>query len=293
MIIDHFAEKQDQIDKLGVEMATSYPATWNRIIANWKSSNPEDRAWLMYSANYLFRIHGVRWALDPLELNCRLPKTPKMDVARDLNKLDFVLLTHRHGDHLNIPFIRALNHLPILWVVPEDLLPLVQKQAGLSEKQILVPEPLRPIELWNHHITPFNGLHWESAPGNQDGSRGVPAIGYLVETGSMRLLFPGDSRNYDPHLLPDFGSVDMLFAHLWLGRGMATQSNQPMIQDFCHFCLALKPRRILLTHLQEWGRRISDFWDVEHIESVAKYFRKLDPSIIIEPAIIGDSVQLK
>ncbi len=57
-----------------------------------------------------------------------------MDVARDLKDLDFVLLTHRHKDHLDLGLLRALRHLPIRWVVPEAILPLVQR-AGRTAGQ--------------------------------------------------------------------------------------------------------------------------------------------------------------
>ena len=51
----------------------AYPAIWDRIIAEWKSTDTGDHAWLTHSANYLLNTAGVRWALDPLALPARLP----------------------------------------------------------------------------------------------------------------------------------------------------------------------------------------------------------------------------
>ena len=272
--MDRFAEKQAHIDRRRDEMAARTPAIWDKLIAEWNSPGSEDRVWLMYSANYLFRTQGVRWAMDPLALNSRLPQAPAMDVARDLKDLDFILLTHRHGDHLDFGLLRLLRHLPIRWVVPEAILPLVQRQAGLPSKQILVPKPLQPIELCGLRITPFDGLHWEAAPDYPAGRRGVPATGYLVEMGGKRWLFPGDTRTYDVTRLPIFGPLDVLFAHLWLGRGAAFLLHPPLLELFCRFCLALQPRRLILTHLEEWGRRASDFWDIEHAKQVVSVLKK-------------------
>ena len=121
------------------------------------------------------------------------------------------------------------------WVVPEVILPLVQRQAGLPAKQILVPKPLQPIELHGLRITPFDALHWEDAPDYPDGRRGVPATGYLIELGGKRWLFPGDTRTYNVTQLPHFRPLDVLFAHLWLGRGAALQSHPPLLELFWRF----------------------------------------------------------
>lgn len=74
----------------------------------------------MYSANYLFRTANVRWAIDPLRLRQRLPGAPEMPAA-DLKDFTFVLLTHSHGDHLDLELMRQLQTFPILWVIPACL----------------------------------------------------------------------------------------------------------------------------------------------------------------------------
>ncbi len=86
--------------------------------------------------------------------------------------------------------------------------------------------------------------------------------------------------------------MDVLFAHLWLGRGAALQSHPPLLELFCRFCLALLPRRVILTHLEEWGRQVSDFWGLEHAEQVLAVLKKLAPFLPIEVACTGDEVLL-
>lgn len=290
--MDRSAEKQARIDRQRDETISRYPSIWDKLITGWNSPGPEDRAWLMYSASYLFRTRGVRWAIDPLTLKSRLPNAPGMEAARDLKELEFVLLTHNHKDHLDPGLLRLLRHLPIRWVVPESMLQRVQREIGLPVKQILVPRPLQPIELNGLLITPFEGLHWEAAPDYLSGRRGVPSIGYLVELGGKRWLFPGDTRTYDSDGLPDFGEVDLLFAHLWLGRGAALQSPPPLLELFCRFCLALTPQRIILTHLEEWGRRANNFWDLTHAGQAVSVLKKRVPSLSIEVASMGDEISL-
>jgi L-ascorbate metabolism protein UlaG (beta-lactamase superfamily) len=292
MIMDPAAKKQVLIDRKRADMIALYPSLWKKLISEWKSPGSMDRAWLMYSANYLFRTQGVRWAMDPLTLKSRLPQVPAMQVAQDLRDLDFVLLTHGHKDHLDINLLRLLRYLPIQWVVPEAILPQVREQAGLPAQQILVPKPHQPMDLHGVRITPFDGLHWQDAPDFPEGKRGVSAMGYLVEKAGKRWLFPGDTRTYDPTRLPGFGPVDVLFAHLWLGKASALQSNPPLLDDFCHFCLALNPKRIVLTHLEEWGRDALDFWDIEHAEKVISKLNKHTPFLPIEAAFTGAGILL-
>ena len=68
---------------------TAYPSTWKKIIAEWKSKDGEDHAWLTHSANYLLNTAGVRWALDPLALPARLSGLASPDYAVDLDQLQY------------------------------------------------------------------------------------------------------------------------------------------------------------------------------------------------------------
>ncbi len=287
-----YTEKQIQIDRQRELIIARYPALWNQMITEWKSPGCEDQAWLMYAANYLFRTQGVRWGIDPLMLKSRLPQAPAMQVADDLKDLDFVLLTHRHADHLDLGLLSILRHLPICWVVPEDMLALVQKKAGLSSRQILVPQLLQPIELHGLRITPFLGQHWRADPDYPSGRRGVPETGYLVEHGNKRWLFPGDTRTYDASQLPTFGGVDAAFVHLWLGRASALAEKPPALESFCFFCTALQSQRIIVTHLQEFGRRADDYWDDSHFQLVKHRLQGTVPEITLESAMMGASLLL-
>jgi L-ascorbate metabolism protein UlaG (beta-lactamase superfamily) len=251
----------------------------------------------MYSANYLFSTGGVRWAMDPLRLCHRIAGASCPDVVNDLAGLSFVILTHRHLDHLDMGLIRSLRDLPITWVVPGFLLQHVEQGAGLPPEKIITPTPLEPFELDGIRIMSFDGLHWEwEEPGEGSGSRahwrGVPAAGYLVESGGQRWLFPGDTRIYDVAQLPRLGPVDILFVHVWLGRAAARLQQPPLLEQFCRFCLELGPSRIVLTHLDEFGRDAEDYWEMRHARQIAGRLRELAPGISVLPARMGAQLDL-
>ena len=285
-------EQQVVIDQQRKEKCSRYPKMVAEVVAEWRTAGAQDKAWLMYAANYLFRIGDVRWAMDPLTLGCRVPDAPKVDLAGSLSALDFIVLTHRHTDHLDVDLLKALGHLPIRWVIPDYLLPQVQAAADLPAERIITPHPLQPIEIKGIRLLPFVGLHWEAAPSENGSQHGVPEMGYLVEFNDRHWLFPGDTRDFKADLLPSFGPVDGLFAHLWLGRGCALMEEPPLLDAFSRFCLDLQPKQVFLTHLEELGREADNYWDRHHAEKVIERCRQLAPQLPVSAVYMGESVNL-
>lgn len=261
---------------------------WRGLLRGWNAPGGGDRLWLMYSANYLLHTGGLRWAIDPVRLVHRLAGAPQVDTARDLKDLSLVVLTHRHEDHLDLELIRSMRGLPVTWVVPEAILGQVQ-ETGIPSAQIVVPHMLETLRFGGLRLTPFEGLHWEK---QGDSLHGVPAVGYLAGFSGNRWLFPGDTRSYEAARLPDFGEVDGLAAHLWLGRGAALTEPPPLLEPFLDFCLDLRPRRVLLTHLDEWGRDPTDLWEMRHARHVCRALEGRAPDLPVEPVRMGDCVEL-
>jgi hypothetical protein len=287
---DRFSKAQERILRYRAQASARYPSLWEKMIAEWNIPDPQDRVWLTYSANYILRTNNIQWAIDPLTLHWRLKTSPCVDAARDLRHLSFVLLTHAHKDHLDLDLLSALKQYPIQWVVPEFMLTDVVTQTGLPLENIIVPVPLNAIELQGIHILPFNGLHWETT---REGTlKGVPALGYLVDCNGSRWLFPGDTRSYQPDGLPACDDIDVVFAHLWLGRGSALEDPPPLLEAFCRFQLETGARRVILTHLHELGRDADDYWDDSHAGLVRSKLQKLAADIPVTHLMMGDSAML-
>lgn len=291
--MDPYEVRRRQIDRRREAIVRSFPNLWSQMIAGWQQPATDDQAWLMYSASYLVRTGGVHWAIDPVRFSHRVPGAPAIDFGKDLSSLSFVLLTHRHADHLDLDLLRALKDLPILWVIPEPMVSLVQREAAIPAQRLIVPKPLEPLHIRDLTITPFEGLHWERFAAGESGvPQGVPATGYLVEFSGKRWLFPSDIRNLNAGKLPPFGPADGLFAHLWLGRGSALLKEPPLLDAFCEFILALRPRHVILTHLEEFGRDPRDYWDGRHADRVCLRLRESAPGTLVTTAFMGKSVSL-
>lgn len=259
------------------------------MIEQWMADDHDDASWLMHAANYLLRTRGTRWAIDPYHLKQRLPEAPQPNLA-DLKPLNFVLLTHAHADHMDRDVWRALRDEPIRWVVPrfmlDHFLEATERTGEQWTNRLLVPTPGETLVMDGLKITPFDGLHWEwaaDAPADSPPRHGIAAMGYLVESDKKRWLFPGDTRTYDRSRLPDFGPVDIVFAHVWLGRGSALLAKPPELESFCRFVVALSPReRIVLAHLNETSRPAVDCWMDSHASQVTMLLQQHLPDIQIQ-----------
>jgi ribonuclease BN (tRNA processing enzyme) len=261
-----------------------YPKNWNRIVSEWKSSK-EDHFWLTYSANYLLNTAGVKWAIDPYSFFTRLGGGEQPDFSEDLRSLKLVVLTHSHSDHLDLNLIAALRDLPIQWVIPEFLLQKVAAAVDLPSDRICIPQPGIKLRIDNLTLTPFQGLHFH-------GVHGVPSMGYLAEFSNKRWLFPGDTRSYDFSKLPEFGDLDGVVGHLWLGKAEALADRPSKLEEFCHFFSQFSAKQLIITHLYEYGRESNEFWDLHHFQLVRSHFHAIKPELKVAAALIGERVDM-
>lgn len=263
----------------------SYPQIWKKIIAEWLSGDAEDAFWLTYSANYLLKTAGVRWAIDPYSLFTRVGGGRQPDFKKDLVALQAIALTHRHTDHFDLNLIQALRKSAITWVIPEFLVEHVLNVVPLENNKIIIPRPGIPFWIENLKITPFKGLHIH-------GELGVPSIGYLLEFNGKRWLFPGDTRTYDFSQLSDFGKLDGVVAHLWLGKGEALKSIPSQTQAFCEFFSQFDAKQLIITHLCEYGREPDEMWDIHHFQMVKSIMQEQNPNLKIRAGLMGDRINL-
>lgn len=129
-------------------------------------------------------------------------------------KIDYIVLTHNHADHVAIETLLALRWKTDTIVIPPSSGSLAdpslkQMLKAIGFKKVIELETLESIGNNNITITalPFLGEH-----GDLD-IRSKAA--WLIETNHKKLLFAADSNNLDPkmydHIHKIVGSVDYLF----------------------------------------------------------------------------------
>ena len=245
-------------DEMRLQVLSRYKQRYGEI---WRGAeetlrSAEDAFCLMGPANYFFSTGGMKWAVDPM---FNVPRTREsvslIDPDPVMRSLDFILLTHRHADHFD-PALMA--RYPMLnWVVPDhmaDEIPAVCR-AGMT-----VVKPGDVLLRGDIRIHAFRSLHYDAGT-----TVGVEETGYFLEAGAHRILLPGDVREYAAEKYPSFDRVTHLFSHVWLGRGNAL--NWPCGEypaQMAEFALAFGAEKIVLAHILEATRPLTDLWTYAH-----------------------------
>jgi len=86
--------------------------------------------------------------------------------------------------------------------------------------------------------------------------------------------------------------VDFVFGHLWLGHGSALREPDGMLNAFCQFCYDLQPKKVIVTHLEEFGRNANDFFDEGHAQEVIRIFAEKFSDIECSSLHMGEKVLL-
>jgi hypothetical protein len=260
-------------------LVSDYAKRWSGMIREWRAPRRNDAVWLTYSANYLFNTRGLKWAVDPVLLSNRVPEAPMLDTSRDLNDLDFVLLTHAHADHVDVVLWPQLKESHCHWIVPEHMADFFARETSLSVSGYSVAVPGKELALAGVRITPFDAPHYERPA--TGAINHVDSTGYFVETAGGSYLLPGDIRTYDPVCLRPFADVSAVFAHVFLGRSAAVACDPPLLDAFVEFYLGCRPKKIVLSHLYELGREPEDCWLTSHARTVAKAFHAANNEVKI------------
>ena len=148
--------------------------------------------WLGH-AGFFVQIAGVNILIDP---NWALWHGPVKRLrhpslwASDLPRIDLVLVTHAHFDHLHLPSLKRIAHgQPI--IVPEGVGTVV-KRAGFG--QIVEMKTWEKVRFRDLHITLTPARHW-GARMIHDTHRGFG--GFLVESRDRSMFHCGDSSMFD------------------------------------------------------------------------------------------------
>jgi len=86
--------------------------------------------------------------------------------------------------------------------------------------------------------------------------------------------------------------LDGVLAHCWLGRGRALEPDGAILSQFCNFYHSLDAARVIVTHLQDYGRGPHDFWGLEHYRMIEIHYNQLMTGTDISYALMGDKIPL-
>ena len=244
---------------------------------------------LIHSSSYLFNTNGYRWGMDIAFRNARfLASTPKNAVEL-LKDLDLMVISHNHRDHFEESTARALAETDLEWVIP-DFIYDVALERGIDPEKIHIAREGQPLTVGKLTLLPFKGRHFR--PGTD---RGVPEYGYFVTVkGSPSMVFPVDVRDLSLENWPDVQKADYCFANVWLGDGKCLETDYtPKDREFSEFMLKFSDKNIILTHLNEDGRKDKEMWRNRHAELVKNKIHELSPKTRVLIPDRGETIMLK
>ncbi len=264
--------------------------TWRTLLRDLRRTARRDRTVARFanSSSYLFSTGDLFWAVDPVYAIDPCPAEESEAVAAGLQDFAFIVVTHCHADHLNVPLLRRLRsngrtRLVIPASIADQFLPL----TGGAATDVTVLEVGQSACLSGVTLTCHPGYH------DEPGTAGYPSGSFLVSLpDGINLFFPGDVRDYARRLPATLPPIDYAFGHVWLGRGNSLDDAFPLVDDFCRFMMQCRPGVLFLTHLREVSRGADSMWLPRHAALVRARLSELAPETVVSIPSPGDVLTL-
>lgn len=134
-------------------------------------------------STHMLCIGGLRlltdpWFYDPA-FGALAHELPPAVLARDIGRLDVILVTHDHADHADARAMDEMDKRSLVIVATDAL---AARARNLGYREVLVLAPWEAHRLGEVTITAVPGLH------------DIYEIGFVVQGGGTSVYFAGDSR---------------------------------------------------------------------------------------------------
>jgi L-ascorbate metabolism protein UlaG (beta-lactamase superfamily) len=232
--------------------------------------------WLGHST-VLLELGGARFVTDPL-LRSRVVHLRRVAaVPGELGRLDAILLSHAHHDHLDKPSLRRLD--------PDA--PMVAPPAAIRSLRS-ISRPVHTLDIGQ--TMELAGIRIEAVAAVHDGRR-VPygraqsGVGFIVD----RVYFAGDTEPY-AEMAELAGRIDTALLPI-SGWGPKTGPGHMDPREAAHALRLLKPSLAVPIH---WGtyRRIGHRPQGDPAREFAEHAAKLAPDVRLAILAPGGSVEI-
>jgi L-ascorbate metabolism protein UlaG (beta-lactamase superfamily) len=237
--------------------------------------------WLGH-ATALLEVGGVRLLTDPL-LGSRLGHlSRRVPVPGEVGRVDAVLVSHVHRDHLDMSSLAALAGTPAI-VVPVRAGDLLRKR-GFEHV----------IELGEGETTALRGVRVTAVAAHHRARRGllspwVPSLGFVIE-GDVRVYFAGDTDVYEA--MEDLAPLEVALLPVW-GWGPRLGHGHLNPRTAAEALRLLRPRVAVPIHWGTFfpiglgGRRLAD-----PPHEFARHAAELAPDVEVRVLEPGESFEL-
>jgi L-ascorbate 6-phosphate lactonase len=188
--------------------------------------------------------------------------------AADFADITLVLCTHEHGDHLDLPFLRAFCavNAEARIVVPAPVVEIAVS-GGLDRARLVAAAPgeeLREAGVTVHPLPALHGLGGDQPVVYEFAPDGGPVrfLGYVVEVGGIRFFHHGDGLVY-PELPGTLSALapDVLLIpingrdHMRESAGVVGNMNET---EAAWLCSQVTPSYVIPMHYEAIARNTGD-----------------------------------
>ncbi|MDR2887944.1 MAG: MBL fold metallo-hydrolase [Bacteroidales bacterium] len=150
----------------------------------------------------MFRVNGYTIHIDPVKSAGDYRFRPKADL---------ILITHDHGDHLDIPLINELKKAETVVLTNEKT---TEQLGWASPMSVGSRQEINNIVIEAVHA--YNIVNMRS-PGNPYHPKGV-GVGYVITIGGVRIYVAGDTENIPE--MEELKDIDVAFLPMNLPNTM-------------------------------------------------------------------------
>jgi L-ascorbate metabolism protein UlaG (beta-lactamase superfamily) len=237
--------------------------------------------WLGH-ASVLVELGDVRVLTDPL-LRSRLGHlSRRVPVPGGVGRVDAVLISHVHRDHLDISSLAALAGTPAI-VAPVGAGDLL-RERGFEDV----------IELPEGESTALRGVRVTAVAAHHRARRGllspwVPSLGFVIEDG-LRVYFAGDTDAYEA--MEELAPLDVALLPVW-GWGPTLGQGHLNPRTAAEALRLLRPRIAVPIHWGTFfpiglgGRRL-----VDPPHEFARHAAELAPEVEVRILVPGEGFEL-
>ena len=203
-------------------------------------------------AMYIAKFGNTKLAIDPSFWDFPISDADKKAVLAVITECDGVIVTHNHADHYDAELLDE---------IPMQIPVFVPDFTDYKRENVINTTDGFSVNIKDVRIEFFESAH-------SLGTNIVPEYGFTVSHNGKNYVFPADVRDYEkPH--KNFCDVEVLVAHLWLGKMNALNIyNNEYADLFCDFVNSFGAKRILIGHLFDIRRTILDMWSSVHCDII-------------------------
>ena len=257
-------------------LAAAFPDLWQRVVAQAASPAPVTRLWSVYNEGYLLRGPGEGAPLLGIDL---VPPRQAGDAAaramlEALPRIPLLLITHRHGDHLDPVVVERLLEAGATVALPADAWEALRERTGLQEP----PPNVRLVRAGDRFEAA--GVAVAAHASDHLSEKVAESMAYDVLAGGVRVLHAADHRAFAAPVATWPRGVDLLILSVYhpeldvAEQAGALERMKDMPDDAAWaarfdldekaalgaFAERLAPSRLLLGHLYELGHEPEKLW---------------------------------